>query len=87
MDQKRPPIRLTPYLDRAMFERCPEGVGVLFGDQLDKLHDPGSAGALGDEIGRILRSRQGVCDRDRISTRSHERMIVLCVTYRDDIVA
>ncbi len=61
-------------------------VDVVLEQSLDEFRDASAARALGDEIGFILDRGQSVGDRDGIAARLQERVVVLGVADRHDVV-
>ena len=63
-----------------------KSVDVVFEHRLDQFRDARAARAFGDEVGFILDRGQGICDRDGISARLQERVVVFGVADRHHVV-
>ncbi len=59
---------------------------VVLEHRLDQFRDAGAARAFGDEIGFILDRWQSIGDRDGVAARLQERVVVLGVADRHDVV-
>ena len=80
------PLRADRRLNETMLLEGGEGVDVLVHEERDQLGDALAPRANGNQIGFFLEGRQRVGDCDREARRLHERVVVLRIADRDDVM-
>ena len=85
-NDNRTTIGIDADLDAVVGFARVKSVDVVFEHRLDQFGDARAARGFGDEIGFILDRRQSIGDRNGVSARLQECVIVLGVADRNDIM-